>query len=325
MQFVKQFVLRKLDQETIWFLQKLRAQTWPVRGSLKSLARGRRSATKYCRTHSQDMFFVLGYGRSGTLLLTKLFSQANNATVYHEPNFLEDIGCFDQFRCDPDLARKYLKRFRTGATYERWVASGKEVYGEVNGTIRYLAPVLNASFPQAKLYLLSRDGRGVVRSVMGWPRFWAPGAKGAHGFAPLKGDPYGKQWEKMDRFERVCWSWMDTYELLIKHIPKERWIRLEDFVTDFDYAKRRIIDPMHLDLSRSTWREVVSKPSSNATKRYAFPKWQDWSPQQQQAFRRICGDTMTKLGYDMTKLGYELKQAPTLHAEMQDQGGQADA
>jgi hypothetical protein len=169
----------------------------------------------------------------------------------------------------------------------------------VNGTIRYQIQAIRQLFPEAKMLLMTRDGRGVVRSVMGWPQFYGPRSKGAFALAPLPGYPFETEWTSMNRFERICWGWQDTYELLMRHIPSTHWLTLEQSTSDFEYFERQFTQNIGLTISREAWQQHVSRKSRNASKEYGFPAWVQWSDAQKQAFIRICGPTMRKLGYSI--------------------------
>lgn len=255
-------------------------------------------ANLFLNNNQEKMLFVTGTGRSGTQLISGLLNDLNNTTVFHEPNFNEDVGTMDILRQNQALAVRYWTDFRSIEVYRRWKkATESMVYSEVNGTIRYQAPTIKRLYPNAKMLLLVRDARGFVRSVMGWPKFYAPDAKGAFALAPLSGDPYEAEWSSMGRFEKICWGWQNSNELLMRHIPAENWFTLEQLTADFDYFNERFCQSTGLPITQETWEKHVSKKSSNATKQYAFPSWEQWSNQQKENFIRICGSTMEKLGY----------------------------
>lgn len=241
---------------------------------------------------------MLGTGRSGTQLLTGLLNQSDQGLVFHEPNFGEDVSTMEDFRLHPVQAASYWKSFRQYQVYKRLQENpSARVYGEVNGTIRYQAPAILGCIPDATLFLLARDGRGVVRSVMRWPQFYGPESRGAYALAPLPGDPYEAEWDRMSRFEKICWGWREANEFMMRDVPPENWLQLEKLTTDYDYFKTSLLGKLGLSIPYETWLAAVSKRSSNATSEYAFPAWDDWTDQQQSDFDRICGNTMDRLGY----------------------------
>ncbi len=272
-------------------------RAWPLRSRFipRSVVS---EAEAYLRRRQEEMIFVLGSGRSGTQLISELLDQSGEAKVFHEPNFLEDVGTMDALRRDESLAERYWREFRNVAVYHRWLAAPEGAcYGEVNGTIRYQAPVIRRLYPGAGMFLMVRDGRGVVRSVMGWSRFYGKGARGAYALEPLPDDPFHDEWPHMSRFERLCWSWRDTNEFLMQWIPESHRLRLEDITSDYDYFVSHFSRHVGIRIPYEKWRERVGRRSRNATQSYQFPAWPEWSEEQRRSFVRICGPTMTKLGY----------------------------
>jgi len=276
----------------------LYGRAWRIRSIGKTDAA--RKAVSCLQQRQENLFFVTGMGRSGTQLISRLLDKTVLAKVYHEPNFREDVATMEALRRDPYLAEKYWALFRSLEIYKRWVAEpSKPLYGEVNGTIRYQVPAIRKVYPKAKLMLMVRDGRGVVRSIMGWPQFYSRGSSGAYALAPLPGDPYLDEWHSMSRFEKVCWSWRETNEFLMKYIDKSHWLKLEGITNDYDYFEEQFSKSIGIDISYDTWLSVVGAKSSNATSSYNFPSWEDWTHNQRAAFDRICGETMDKLGYEL--------------------------
>ena len=289
--------VRKLAKPISRFIKILWGQVWWLRSKFMSRSL-KQQAQIFLNENQANMILITGTGRSGTQLLSDMLASTGSARVFHEPNFWEDVGTMDFLRRDSNLSMQYWKDFRGVEVYRRWMEEPHlPFYCEVNGTIRYQIPAIKEIYPSSKLLMVVRDGRGVVRSVMGWPQFYGPGSKGAFALSPLPEDPYWSEWSRMSRFEKVCWSWNDTHEFLMRQIPEGRWLRLELLTTDFDYFTERLSKYIDIEISYETWNAAVSKRSRNATREYGFPEWKDWSGEQKDAFVRICGETMSKLGY----------------------------
>ena len=206
----------------------------------------------------------------------------------------------DTFRKHPERAMGFWSDFRSVAIYRRWrAAKNKTHYAEVTGTLRYHVSTIQKIFPSCPLYLLSRDGRGVVRSIMGWPEFYGPGSRGAYALSPLPGDICHMRWASMSRFERICWAWRDANECVMQAVPQVSWIQLERLSASFQYAHDIFLQPAGIDMNYDTFNRCVSTKSPNSSREYRFPAWKDWTHKQQHQFRDICGNTMTRLGYDV--------------------------
>ena len=259
----------------------------------------KRDAHLYLSERQKNLLFILGSGRSGTQLVTQLLEASNRVAAFHEPNFFEDVATMDAFRKHPEGAMEFWRDFRSVAIYRRWrAASNKTHYAEVTGTLRYHVSTIQKLFPSCPIYLLSRDGRGVVRSVMGWPEFYGPRSRGAYALSPLPDDPYHTRWNAMSRFERICWAWRDANQGLMQDVPQVSWIQLERLSTGFQYAQDIFLHPAGIDLTHNTFNRCISTKSPNSSREYYFPAWKDWTHMQQHQFRDICGDTMIQLGYD---------------------------
>lgn len=272
---------------------------------LRSVGRGVTSnkAAQYLTEHQRGLVFITGSGRSGTQLVWELLKKTGRVTVHHEPNFSEDVATMDLLRRDSKKAKKYWRYFRNREVYKRWIQDPENLYAEVNGTIRYQLPAIRELYPQAYSILLVRDGRDVIRSIMGLPQFYNRASRGAFALGPLSGDKYLARWGNMSRFEKVCWSWMETNQFLMQWIPENRIIKLETIVSDWSYFDQFLSRELKISMGYEQWRSVVMRLSRNATKSkdsrglYRFSAWEGWTEWEKSKFKEICGSTMEKLGY----------------------------
>ena len=244
-----------------------------------------------------DFFFILGAGRSGTQMLSGLLNKSRYAMVLHEPNRHDDRNQYIQSRENPDYALGYVAQFRKYQILNRIEIQPPVIYGEVTGTLRYSARALQEVFSNAKFLILVRDGRDVVRSIMGMKTFYRKGSRPFHRIMPLHDDPCYELWANMSRFEKTCWLWANSYSLLLESIPATAVIQLERIVKEYDYFRERILVPLDLSITFEQWQESVKRKSKNATRIYTFPQWKDWSVEYSRSFSKICGEMMTKLGY----------------------------
>jgi hypothetical protein len=239
-----------------------------------------------------NLFFLLGMGRSGTNFLAKMLSLCPDSLVYHEP-FIEDFKALVEAHASEEQALKYICDFRLGKMRKAISTARVHHYGEINSNLRFHAHVLKATLPRATLLHLVRDGRDVVRSVME-RKHYTPGATGHHDLHPLPSDPYHERWEKMSRFEKVCWLWADANLRLTQDIPQ--WITFEKLISDYGYFREALLEPIGLQLDELVWQEFVRAPT-NVTKRFSYPHWREWDASQHAAFNAICGEQMAKYGY----------------------------
>jgi sulfotransferase family protein len=274
------------------------AKLWRLRSWFKYFTTSyRKLAADHLSANQENMFFILGAGRSGTQLISDLLNSSTETLVCHEPNFNDDVGLMEELRADDTKMLDYWKYYRSYEIYSRWEASKKKVYGEVNGTIRYHADVISYLYPNATLLLLARDPRGTIRSVMQWP-YYQKDSKGAYNLQPLPGDPWDKEWGQMDRFAKVCWSVFDTYSRLLRVIPESGRLKLEDIVSNYDMVKERLLDVLDIDINEGEWKEIVGRPSRNKSKSYQFPHYSEWDNNRKHTYKKICGSVARELGYE---------------------------
>ena len=192
---------RKIKDKCRW----LKGRNWYLR-SFFLTNKYKNKANDFIRRNQENSVFILGTGRSGTQLVSNLLRATGKVQVFHEPNFYEDVSVMPKHRKNQELTKIYWQQFRKYQIYERWrYSQDGTMYSEVNGTIRYQIPGIINELPDAKLLLLVRDGRGFVRSLMGWKQFYSSDSKDAYALSPLPGDPYYECWHDMSRFERICW------------------------------------------------------------------------------------------------------------------------
>ena len=98
----------------------------------------------------------------------------------------------------------------------------------------------------------------------------------------------------MDRFARLCWYWQKENENLRKTVSN--YVRFEDLITDFDYFRLKLLDPIGVSLAEEQWSSAVRSPM-NTTPRHSLPRWFHWDAAMSETFERICGHEMQMYGY----------------------------
>ncbi|MFW5681242.1 MAG: sulfotransferase [Pseudomonadota bacterium] len=241
---------------------------------------------------ADNVFFVVGHGRSGTQFLADLLDRAANATVAHEP-CVADIYAAQRGRVEPAFADAYVRDYRRHRI-QAWAAAARpRRYGEVNSRLRHFIEPLRRSFPEAPILRLVRDGRDVVRSMLARDR-WMIDVLVARASQLHIDDPFVEELAEMDDFARACWYWRyDTLRLAAK-IPT--FVRFEEFVRDPDYVMANIVVPLGLDLEPAVVQREIKAPK-NSTQQHVVGGWNDWATTQRATFWRLCGDVMEQHGY----------------------------
>ena len=255
-------------------------------------------------------FFSLSMGRSGTQFLASLLSKAPRTLVYHEPAEedrlyfgLRYAGTFDTVM-DAYLERRFQKLLeQTGPKYD--------VYGEVNSYLRYEVEWLKKRFNPVFFHMV-RDGRDFVRSVYTRDVYTLDDRKRM--IVPGDQDPMAEKWENTDRFQKLCWYWKHSNEFIASRV--DRTILFEKLLSDYDYFKDNVLEPLGLYIPYSTWSAAVKYPL-NTSKRFILrnkikrviklqskekrikplPHWSQWDNKRKEQFNEICFETMKKFGY----------------------------
>lgn len=239
-----------------------------------------------------EFFFILALGRSGTAFLTKLLNQAPGAHVFHEPAF-EDFEAVVRAYYSPRAAERYMQHFRKKEIYLRMRNTPPGVYGEVNSGLRRHAEAIKTVFPGAPRIHIVRDGRDVVRSMMSRRTMTLkdPFTSRMH---PTGQDPWRAHWREMDRFSRICWFWQAENSYLRTKLGNT--VQFERILSSYEYFYNMILAPCHLSIDKKDWETAVASPD-NRTGTFKMQRWDTWTPDQQRAFREICGEEMAKCGY----------------------------
>lgn len=242
--------------------------------------------------HADNVFFVVGHGRSGTQFLAELLNLAEDATVAHEP-CSADIYAAQRARLEPAFAAGYMDGYRRHRI-EAWAAAARPGrYGEVNSRLRHFIEPLQRCFPEAPILRLVRDGRDVVRSMLARDR-WMVDVLVARAPHLRVDDPFVDELANMDDFGRACWYW--RFDTLRSAAKLPTFARFEEFVSDPDYVMAHIVEPLGLHLSREVVAREITSPK-NSTKQHVVGGWNDWAESQRETFWRLCGDVMEQHGY----------------------------
>lgn len=243
-------------------------------------------------------FFISGSGRSGTQWLSALLRESPNAFIQHEwhkPRY----GALEPMH-NKTVGLPYRSRqpswteLRLRATRKAMLGCGKEVYGECGNKTRYALPVLEREFEPFFLLQLVRDGRDVVRSF--YSRQTYTGHDLHPPLLPGPGDLYRAAWDTMDRFERICWLWAFTVEM-VDFYTCCSFVRFEDLLLDYDALCAKILVPAGMTIPKGVWKSYTSRRIDKSHMSFSLPHWRGWDDQKHDAFWSICGDMMDEFGY----------------------------
>lgn len=255
------------------------------------------------------VFFVVTTGRSGSKTIAHVLSQSPDCVCFHEP--------------DPILIRE-ATLYQYGLLSDEWLKAillstrpamlNGKVYGESNQKLSSLIPVLAAAFPQSRFIWLVRDGRDVVASTYYARQWYKPVGelvdqrKYLAGSLKLKewiwyrlrgdlvGDMTTAEWESLSLFEKNCWLWFRTNQIIHQHLsklPQERWmlVRLNTLFEQLPSLCQFVGIQVPADVEGERHNVSLSRlPPERKPKR-----WPDWSDEQRNAFNKWCQEMMDYL------------------------------
>lgn len=251
------------------------------------------------------MFFVLNPGRSGSRTVATVLSQSPNCTCLHEP-YPQLIAEAARYRYGELEARELVAVLRRTRS-----ANEGEVYGECANRLAYLVPVLREAFPAAQYVHMVRDGRNFVSSAAqrGWygteEKDPADGQLSEWQQWRIQADRVGvlkpSDWSAMDQFERICWLWTYTNQLLTDDLTgaDSMLLPIEDLAEELPVLCDHLrIQPTDFSLVRSNRRRTADDPEGLDPRKTNMVErlftWHDWSNEQREVFDELCGAAMDK-------------------------------
>lgn len=242
------------------------------------------------------MFFVVGTGRSGTTSLASSLDNLSEFYCIHEPTpiLLEESSNFRYGDLSlGDLTKKLLDT--------RSPLVEDKIYGESNQCISFILPAVKEAFPSAKIVWIIRNGIDFVNSAFN--KNWYIPKEDVHSLANdglkwwakyrIQGDSLGifstEEWGSMSQFEKCCWYWVYTNNLIendIKLFPDNQvyFIKLENINKDYP-------DLIRFLGVKKYFIQTPFKFNRTSKEEISF---MNWSEAEIEAFKRICGPAMDK-------------------------------
>jgi hypothetical protein len=271
------------------------------------------SATK------DDIFFIIGCVRSATTAFAKILDTAGNANVFVEqpPKLLIEsrelaLGILD----DPISVLRNTKHDPIQSVLRRGMK-----YGDKNAAYMPFIPYLNASW-KCKIFLIVRDGRDVVRSLMDWHTFRHPiffmeeddphsdirlpeGVEWDYSrIRPNPSDPYHSRWKHFTIFQKAAWHWARYNEMALERLSmleNSGWmlVKMDEVDVDtiaeaFEFLELQGFDEELID---TLLHENINRLSIDLENEERFPAWPKWSKMQKRKFDELAGKMMFRLGY----------------------------
>jgi len=277
---------------------------------------------------NRNLFFGVGSGRCGTMLLANLLNTEEETLCLHEGKIrtlesggeqvidyltLQNKSVYDH----PETAADTLHRARHNLDslfdQRKVQALGDIAY--------YYAPFVDAmrvAFPNARLIYLYRDGREFVRSAItseipdptpvGWldrkpttkiERFISLGR-----LRPRPESHLSDIWPNLTAIERNTWLWSETNTIILDALGT--WddsrvfrVRFEDFVSDVlgTYEEIRLFLGFSGQMSKHVVR-LIERPINSRVEKKLLT-WDKWRVGEKEGFMKYGGPMMDRLGYSI--------------------------
>lgn len=252
------------------------------------------------------MFFVLNAGRSGSRTLATVLSQSPTCTCLHEP-YPQLIAESVRYRYGEITSDALVDILRE----TRGLPDRHQTYGECANRLSLLVPVLRQAFPDARFVHLVRDGRDFVSSAV--QRGWYGTAENDPATQRsewqqwrLSGDRAGAvdshHWAAMGQFERVCWLWTYTHEILMEDLEgcPSMLLRIEELARSLpDLCAHLSIAPTNFQIVRANRRRTADDAEGSDRRKTNMVDelftWHDWDDEQAAIFAARCGPIMDRL------------------------------
>jgi hypothetical protein len=257
--------------------------------------------------------FIIGAPRSGTSALAWALAEHPALWTSAESNILLYLlrtpWLSEQYKQSTVYKEQEVWLVKHEVSYEEFASfigkgldlmfrsrSGDKIWVDSTPAYTNIAPQLVTYFPQAKFLHIVRDGRAVVNSMI------------KSGFS-------GKAFHD---FKFACEFWVRYVEmgldamrafpgrvLEVRHEnlssdPEKEFGLIYDFLGlepcpgSADFIRTKRINSSYLNVEKSDITKKVKDPSM-------MPKepWNSWSAGDRKHFSKICGQTMTRLGYEL--------------------------
>jgi hypothetical protein len=262
-------------------------------------------------------FFIVSSGRSGTAMLHKLLSGIGEVEMHHEyaVQIVQPLAVHRYLGlCDATEARRAIGAAHGAAVHY----SQSAFWGDSSNKLSWLIPDLAAEFPEAKFVHLVRDGRKVAGSFFRKlgdecyddrsnailqafyddpshtpapppeKKYWWP--------MPRKGAADAQSFRLFDQFERISWHWAEINRVILDSLEAlpaahKTFVRLEDLKSSPE-TLRELLRFLNLGYQEAHFAMLqrphnVNRPADTLL-----------NQREHDAFARIAGTMMSRLGYD---------------------------
>lgn len=266
-----------------------------------------------------EVVLIVSTGRTGTKFLARLFSGIFPDTESkHEPypDLFKLATTSIRQKMPTEKTVKNLRKSRERICREVH-RKGKKMYIESNNNLAWILPAAIDLFKQCKIIHIIRDPRDYVRSQYSKTVFSRDPDEPETYFmksndrrkriraVDFETSRYQEAWEKMSRFEKVCWYWCKKNKVIceaLEFYDQSITVKFKDlFNTETSYAGLwEILRFLNLEERGLAQKEKIMNlmtQKTNRSKKYLLKTWPNWSREQMDQFQAIIGPCMKQYGY----------------------------
>ena len=242
-----------------------------------------------------------GQGRVAHPLERSVAVRVGTFLCLHEPppKLIEEAARYRYGETAADEIRDLLTESRPAELDDR-------VYGEAANRLALVVPELVRAFPKSRFVWLVRDGRDVVSSTH--QRGWYDPERAKDTVWErwrIRGDLVGAveadQWEHWSPFQKTCWLWRWTNEVIetdLATLPEERhrMLRLENLEDEIDSVADFLqIEPAPWAITKRNARVTDGAGETIANEVDTLVTPDSWTEDQRAIFEQTCGSLMDRL------------------------------
>ena len=253
----------------------------------------------------EKVAFILSTGRTGTRALAEGLAGTTIASP-HQPPFSRPLTILSNFYFNGILPKSCIDRLVCATRLRQVTRATQEHYIQVFSLDHMPARIVTDHLPETRIVHIVRDPRTFVPSYLNWShsqfksiianRF----VPGWHPSGHLAGGMPLSKWLRMSELERVCWHWSfknHNIESLFANHPHYLRLRFEDLFLGGDQESYLHSLLFFLDIGFEDRFNCIWKARKNESKPTAFPRWNNWTDEQQRQLMAICATQMDHYGY----------------------------
>lgn len=259
-------------------------------------------------SHLKNPVFFLSTGRCGTAWLSHVLESKEDLKIYHHPepvmrsqgklSYEMNLKRQDRNENELLLVKEMFLAGREDLLLNCARGNKRPIFTDSRST--FFAYEMLELFPNAKFVFIHRHPGEVVRSGIRRSWYKAKHQSELNRIIPLQGEAYFEEWKDLSDIEKISWLWKETntfIENFSKSVAPENFYEIS-----FNFwSAPKIADLMsflNIDLKEAEIANWMNK-RINAQSESPFPKYEDWSKEDKESLKNICGGLAAKYNYQL--------------------------